>query len=84
MFLSDGVNVKGFFVWSFFDNFEWQLGYTCRYGIIHVDYKTFQRYPKDSAIWYKNFISEGFVTNTAKKRFREEDKRVELVKRQKY
>nr|AAF28800.1 strictosidine beta-glucosidase [Catharanthus roseus] len=82
--IDDGVNVKGFFVWSFFDNFEWNLGYICRYGIIHVDYKTFQRYPKDSAIWYKNFISEGFVTNTAKKRFREEDKLVELVKKQKY
>nr|Q8GU20.1 RecName: Full=Strictosidine-O-beta-D-glucosidase [Rauvolfia serpentina]2JF6_A Chain A, STRICTOSIDINE-O-BETA-D-GLUCOSIDASE [Rauvolfia serpentina]2JF6_B Chain B, STRICTOSIDINE-O-BETA-D-GLUCOSIDASE [Rauvolfia serpentina]2JF7_A Chain A, STRICTOSIDINE-O-BETA-D-GLUCOSIDASE [Rauvolfia serpentina]2JF7_B Chain B, STRICTOSIDINE-O-BETA-D-GLUCOSIDASE [Rauvolfia serpentina]3ZJ7_A Chain A, STRICTOSIDINE-O-BETA-D-GLUCOSIDASE [Rauvolfia serpentina]3ZJ7_B Chain B, STRICTOSIDINE-O-BETA-D-GLUCOSIDASE [Rauvol len=79
--IDDGVNVKGYFVWSFFDNFEWNLGYICRYGIIHVDYKSFERYPKESAIWYKNFIAGKSTTSPAKRR--REEAQVELVKRQK-
>ncbi|XP_076890553.1 raucaffricine-O-beta-D-glucosidase-like [Bidens hawaiensis] len=51
------VNVMGYFVWSFMDSFEWASGYSVRFGMIYVDYaKELQRYPKKSAIWYKNFL----------------------------
>lgn len=54
----DGVDIRGYFLWSFMDNFEWSLGYGPRFGIIHVDYETLKRTPKDSAYWYKNYIEE--------------------------
>ena len=46
-----GVNLQGYFVWSFLDNYEWSLGYAKRFGIVHVDYATLARTPKASA-WY--------------------------------
>ena len=52
----DGVDLEGYFLWSFMDNFEWQLGYTERFGIVFVDYETQKRIPKDSAYWYQNWI----------------------------
>ncbi|KAJ8452521.1 hypothetical protein Cgig2_000110 [Carnegiea gigantea] len=53
----EGVNVKGYFAWSFLDDFEWQSGYTIRFGINYVDYKDgLKRYPKLSAHWFKNFL----------------------------
>ncbi|KAH0733617.1 hypothetical protein KY289_004805 [Solanum tuberosum] len=53
----EGVHVKGFFAWSFFDNFEWGSGYTQRFGINFVDYKNnLKRYPKRSALWMKKFL----------------------------
>lgn len=53
----EGVNVKGFFAWSFFDNFEWGSGYTQRFGINFIDYKNnLKRYPKRSALWMKRFL----------------------------
>ncbi len=56
-----GVNLKGYFVWSFLDNFEWALGYAPRFGIIRVDYKTLKRTPKQSAYWYQQTIqNNGF------------------------
>ena len=54
--LKQGVNLKGYFVWSLFDNFEWQYGLSKRFGIIHVDYNSLKRTPKDSAIWYRTVI----------------------------
>ncbi|CAN6556041.1 unnamed protein product [Malus baccata var. baccata] len=55
----DGVNVKGFFAWSLFDNFEWELGYTVRFGINYVDFKDgMKRYSKLSACWFKNFLKK--------------------------
>ncbi len=51
-----GANVKGYFVWSLLDNFEWALGYAKRFGIIHVDYDTQQRTLKDSARFYAEVI----------------------------
>lgn len=51
-----GVELDGYFIWSFIDNFEWAVGYTERFGIVYVDYNTQQRIPKDSAYWYKNWI----------------------------
>ena len=50
--LEGGVDVRGYFVWSLLDNFEWADGYTRRFGLVHVDYATQRRTPKDSAGWY--------------------------------
>lgn len=50
--IRDGAPVKGYFVWSFLDNFEWTDGYTRRFGLVHNDFKTQQRTPKLSARWY--------------------------------
>jgi beta-glucosidase len=52
-----GVPLKGYFIWSFMDNFEWSRGYDLRYGITYVDYATQQRILKDSALWYRDFIA---------------------------
>lgn len=54
----EGAPVKGYFIWSFTDNFEWAEGYTPRFGIVHVDFKTQQRRVKDSGKWYASFIQE--------------------------
>lgn len=54
--IEDGVNLAGYFVWSLIDNFEWAYGYTQRFGIVHVDFDTLQRTPKQSAIFYRDFI----------------------------
>lgn len=51
-----GVPVKGYFVWSVLDNFEWDLGYQMRFGLIHVDYDTQRRVVKDSGWWYRDLI----------------------------
>ena len=56
--IGDGVPVRGYFVWSLLDNFEWQDGYTSRFGICHVDFATQQRTPKLSAHWYASVIRE--------------------------
>jgi beta-glucosidase len=47
-----GVDVRGYFVWSLLDNFEWAFGYSKRFGIVHVDYVSQERTPKTSATWY--------------------------------
>jgi beta-glucosidase len=51
-----GVDVRGYFLWSLLDNFEWASGYEKRFGIVHVDYATQQRTLKDSALWYRRFL----------------------------
>ncbi|GAB3449417.1 GH1 family beta-glucosidase [Streptomonospora sediminis] len=53
-----GVDVRGYFVWSLMDNFEWAFGYDRRFGIIRVDYDTLERTPKDSYHWYRELIAE--------------------------
>ncbi len=53
----DGAPMKGYFVWSFLDNFEWSLGYSKRFGIVYVDYPTLERVPKDSFYWYRDLIA---------------------------
>ncbi|MBW1710066.1 MAG: beta-glucosidase [Deltaproteobacteria bacterium] len=59
--MSDGVKVKGYFVWTLIDNFEWTEGYTQRFGIVYVDYATQKRIPKASAHWYRDLIeANGF------------------------
>jgi|HubBroStandDraft_3_1064219.scaffolds.fasta_scaffold17531_2 beta-glucosidase len=54
--LAQGVDLRGYFVWSLLDNFEWSLGYSKRFGIVHVDYETQQRTPKASARFYSDVI----------------------------
>ncbi|MDQ1813691.1 GH1 family beta-glucosidase [Massilia sp. CCM 9210] len=55
--MEQGVDVRGYFLWSLLDNFEWNSGYAKRFGIVHVDYETQARTLKDSAIWYRDFLS---------------------------
>jgi len=52
----EGVNVKGYFVWTFLDNFEWAEGYQPRFGLVHVDFDTQQRILKSSGKWYADLI----------------------------
>lgn len=55
--ICEGIDVRGYFVWSCLDNFEWAEGYKQRFGVIHVDYQTQQRTLKDSAYWYRDVIA---------------------------
>lgn len=52
----EGVNVTGYFVWTFLDNFEWAEGYHPRFGLVYVDFKTQKRIVKSSGHWYANFL----------------------------
>lgn len=52
----DGIDIRGYFHWSFTDNFEWHSGYEERLGLVYVDYKTQERIPKDSAYWFMGII----------------------------
>lgn len=53
-----GVDVRGYFVWSLLDNFEWASGYAKRFGIVRVDFGSGKRSPKRSAHWYRRFIAD--------------------------
>ncbi|MEP7107376.1 MAG: family 1 glycosylhydrolase [Ferruginibacter sp.] len=55
---NDGADLKGYFIWSGWDNFEWIFGYTVRFGIIHVDFKTQERIPKQSFYEYQQIIQQ--------------------------
>ncbi|WNS40735.1 GH1 family beta-glucosidase [Paenibacillus sp. MMS20-IR301] len=59
--MEDGVAVKGYMAWSLLDNFEWADGYSRRFGLIHVDFATLERTPKESFFWYKKVISNGWL-----------------------
>jgi beta-glucosidase len=54
-----GIPVEGYFAWSLMDNFEWAEGYTLRYGVVHVDFSTQRRTPKDSALFLRSLRREG-------------------------
>jgi beta-glucosidase len=60
---AEGIPLRGYFVWSLMDNFEWAHGYGKRFGIVHVDYATQERTPKDSARWYAEVIRANGLTS---------------------
>ncbi len=55
--LGRGVDVRGFFIWTLMDNFEWTEGYHQRFGLVHIDFATQRRTPKDSFAWYQDMIA---------------------------
>ena len=57
--LEQGVDLRGWYVWSLMDNFEWRFGYKKRFGIVGIDYKTFARHMKASGLWYQRMIRAG-------------------------
>ena len=59
--MTEGVDVRGYFVWSLLDNFEWAKGYSKRFGITYLDYPTQQRIVKDSGEWYSRVIAQNGV-----------------------
>jgi beta-glucosidase len=64
--IAGGVDLRGYFAWSLLDNYEWSLGYSKRFGIVHVDYETLERTPKASAHFYSRVIrSHGDVLGDA-------------------
>ncbi len=54
--IADGTDLRGYFVWTLLDNFEWSLGYRPRFGLVYVDFATQARIPKSSAAWYSEVI----------------------------
>ena len=59
--ISDGVDLRGYFAWSFMDNFEWAWGYTKRFGLVHTDYVTQKRTVKNSMKWYSAVIQSNAI-----------------------
>ncbi len=57
-----GADIRGYFHWSLLDNFEWARGYTLRFGLVHVDFETGERRPKDAAHWYRSVCRSGGST----------------------
>jgi len=62
--IAEGAPVRGYFVWSLLDNFEWAEGYSKRFGIVYVDYPTLERVPKDSFYWYRDHIARSRATRS--------------------
>jgi beta-glucosidase len=60
--MQDGVDIRGYMVWSLMDNFEWGHGFTKRFGLIRVDYETQKRTVKDSGEWYAEVTRTNSVT----------------------
>jgi len=56
-----GADVNGYIVWTLLDNFEWNLGYKTRFGIVRVDFETQKRIPKQSALWYKEVAARNDI-----------------------
>ena len=67
--IAEGADVRGYFVWSLLDNFEWAWGYNKRFGIIRVDYKTQERIVKDSGLEYAAIIERAHEASAAAARF---------------
>ena len=63
--IRDGVDLRGYFVWSLLDNFEWGEGYSKRFGLVYVDYRTQERLPKASAHWYRELLARFRTTSSS-------------------
>jgi beta-glucosidase len=59
--IARGVDVRGYYAWSLMDNFEWAFGLSRRFGLVHVDYDSLVRTPKDSFRWYRDVIAANGV-----------------------
>ncbi|MFF7317392.1 GH1 family beta-glucosidase [Streptomyces albogriseolus] len=59
--IEEGADVRGYFLWSLLDNFEWAYGYSKRFGIVHVDFATQRRTPKQSAGWYADVVARNGI-----------------------
>jgi len=59
--IDQGANVGGYFAWSILDNFEWERGYSRRFGLVRVNYDTLERIPKQSAYWYRDVIQNNGI-----------------------
>ncbi|WP_096187134.1 GH1 family beta-glucosidase [Evansella halocellulosilytica] len=59
--IESGVNIKGYLTWSLLDNFEWAEGYSKRFGIVHVNYRTLERTKKESFYWYQKFLETNWI-----------------------
>ncbi len=59
--IEEGIPLKGYYLWSLLDNYEWAFGYTKRFGIIYCDYTSLERTPKDSFYWYRDVIRRNGV-----------------------
>jgi beta-glucosidase len=55
--MNDGVDLRGYFIWSLIDNFEWSYGFSKRFGLVYVDYPTQRRIVKESGEWYAGVIA---------------------------
>ena len=64
--IREGVNLQGYYAWSFLDNFEWAEGYSKRFGLVYVDYRTQERIPKASSRWYADTIARHRIRAEAK------------------
>lgn len=60
----EGINVSGYFVWTFTDNFEWAEGFRTRFGLVYNNFKTQQRIVKSSGKWFKDFLSNNYKKNS--------------------
>jgi beta-glucosidase len=59
--VEEGADVRGYYLWSLLDNFEWNAATDCRFGLLHVDFETQERIWKDSAYWYRDVIARNGV-----------------------
>ena len=56
--IADGVDIRGYYLWTLMDNWEWSAGHDVKYGLLHTDFETYERTWKKSAYWYRDFIAQ--------------------------